>query len=81
MINVRYINGKRAKVDLGELDALIESRKISAFERHDGWAEIGKAKLRRKLTPINRHERRVHSSQFISDSLSEDSRQLEQFVS
>jgi PAS domain S-box-containing protein len=64
MINVKYANGHKEKVNSWELDTLIESRKIIAFQRRNEWAEIGKARLREQSIPADMLGRRSSTQLF-----------------
>lgn len=58
MINVKYSGADYGVVRHWELDRLIQLRKIVAFERCDGWVQIGRAPIRGKGGTYDGAERR-----------------------
>ena len=46
MIRVKYLNGTTGMVRPSLLNQLIRSQKIVEFRRSDGWAVLGKDKIR-----------------------------------
>lgn len=46
LIPVIYKNGKSGAVEDSELDILIKQNKIKRFLRIDGWATVGKSRIR-----------------------------------
>ncbi len=45
-INVIYFDDTPGVVDAGRLDELIQSRRIIAFRRSDGWVRVGRDPVR-----------------------------------
>jgi hypothetical protein len=45
-INVIYFDDTPGVVDTGRLDELIQSRRIIAFRRSDGWVRVGRDPVR-----------------------------------
>lgn len=51
-IKVVFVNGNEAVVPSYVLDYLIKENKISAFQRSDGWVQIGADPIRRGQKPL-----------------------------
>ncbi|BCS52812.1 GSU3473 family protein [Geobacter sp. SVR] len=54
LIKVRYSDNTVGTVDDGKLQALIASDRITAFRRSEGWAVIGRDRMRERNTERRR---------------------------
>jgi hypothetical protein len=53
--------GQAELVSKDELQYLIVTEQIDYFKRSDGWAVLGRDKMRTEVLPFNGQERREHS--------------------
>ena len=60
LIPVVLKDGHEELVSNEELQFLLLTEKIMFFKRSDGWASLGRDKMRNQRTPYNREERRQH---------------------
>lgn len=59
-IEVVLKSGNEELVSKDKLQFLMVTQRIMFFRRSDGWAVIGRDKMRNKRTPFNGVERRQH---------------------
>ena len=53
-ISVIFSNGEERLVPAYMLDYLIREKRIAAFQRSDGWVQIGRDPIRRVQQPLTR---------------------------
>jgi len=57
-IKVIYPDGSCGVITSSALEYLIEKREVVAFKRSDGWARLGRDKMRSRQQPINGADKR-----------------------
>jgi hypothetical protein len=60
LIPVVLKDGKEELLSKDELQFLLTTQKIMFFKRSDGWAVLGRDKMRKQLGSYNGEERRQH---------------------
>ncbi len=60
LVPVVLKDGHAELVSKDELQYLLVTEQIAYFKRSDGWAVLGRDKLRRKLLPFEGRDRREH---------------------
>jgi hypothetical protein len=60
LIPVVLKDGKEELLSKDELQFLLTTQKIKFFKRSDGWAVLGRDKMRKQLGSYNGEERRQH---------------------
>jgi hypothetical protein len=61
LIPVVLNDGHEELVRNDELQFLLLTQKVMLFKRSDGWAVLGRDKMRNQRTPFNGEERRQHN--------------------
>jgi hypothetical protein len=60
LIPVVFKDGHEELVSIDELQFLLVTEEIKLFRRSDGWAVLGRDKMRSQRAPYNGDERRQH---------------------
>ena len=60
LIPVVLKDGHEELVSIDELQFLLLTEEIMLFRRSDGWAVLGRDKMRNQTAPYNGEERRQH---------------------
>ena len=60
LVPVVLKDGHEELVSKDELQFLLVTQKIMFFKRSDGWAVLGRDKMRCQIEPYNGEERRQH---------------------